>query len=241
MIGATSGVAQALCEEFLMRGKEIVLAARNQEKLKCLISNLETRYDISPLSHYNFDIGQIKDHKEFFQRVIQAHPDVDGIFVACAVNHDQKKCESDTTLVEEMVRINFTGTMTIIDLFADYFSSKNGGMISCITSVAGDRGRASNYYYGATKSALNAYLSGLRNRLARTNVFVQTIKLGTVDTPMNSNREQVPLMVKPVRAARGIMRSMQKRYEVVYIPWFWCYIMLVIRLMPEKLFKRIAF
>jgi short-subunit dehydrogenase len=113
------------------------------------------------------------------------------------------------------------------------------GTLAVISSVAGDRGRRSNYVYGASKGALSIFLDGVRSRLDRAGVQVLTIKPGFVATPMTSHLEQGPLFAQPAQVAKGIVKAVERRRDVVYLPAFWAVIMLVIRLVPRPLFKKL--
>ena len=135
---------------------------------------------------------------------------------------------------------NFISVVSLLTQLANHFSAKKSGTIAVISSVAGDRGRQSNYIYGAAKGALSVLLQGLRNRLYSDNVHVLTIKPGFVDTPMTSEIKKNFLFVKPEYVAAAIKSAVEKKKDVIYVPWFWRYIMLIIKLIPEFIFKRLS-
>jgi short-subunit dehydrogenase len=139
-----------------------------------------------------------------------------------------------------MIDVNYTSAVSLLGLAAAHFASKKTGCICAVSSVAGDRGRQSNFLYGSTKAALTAHLQGLRNRLFRAGVAVVTIKPGFVDTAMTWGlvNPASPLVASPKRVARDMARAIERRANVVYSPWFWRWIMAIIRAIPEPLFKR---
>ncbi len=154
---------------------------------------------------------------------------------------DQDIAEQDFAQARQMIDVNFTSAVSILGCLADYFRGRRSGVIAAISSVAGDRGRQSNFIYGATKAGLTVYLAGLRNRLHPLGVHVLTIKPGFVATAMTVGRvnPNSPLMATPERVAADIDRALRRRRDVLYTPWFWRWVMLIIRAVPERLFKRL--
>jgi decaprenylphospho-beta-D-erythro-pentofuranosid-2-ulose 2-reductase len=153
----------------------------------------------------------------------------------------QIKTQGDFAEAHRTIDINFTSPVSVLNLFANYFEQYQRGYIVAISSVAGDRGRQSNYVYGAAKAGLNTYLQGLRNRLHHSKVRVLTIKPGFVDTPMTHGlvNPHSPLLASPERVARDIACAVKSERDIVYTPWFWAWIMRLIRLIPELVFKRL--
>ena len=147
--------------------------------------------------------------------------------------------QNEDTLLQEF-QINATGTLQFLNIAARHFEFNKKGTIAVITSVAGDRGRQSNYLYGSAKAAVSTYLSGLRNRLYKHHVQVLDIRPGFVDTPMTAEFPKGPLWAQPEAIAQGILAGIKKGRHVVYLPFFWRYIMLIIRLIPETIFKRLS-
>jgi NAD(P)-dependent dehydrogenase (short-subunit alcohol dehydrogenase family) len=129
---------------------------------------------------------------------------------------------------------------SLLTAAAARLEASGGGTLVALSSVAGDRGRQSNYPYGAAKGGLSVFLQGLRNRLARRGVHVLTVKLGFVDTPMTEALPKNPLYAQPDVVARNVLRAVARRRDLVYVPAFWRWIMLVIRAIPERLFKRMS-
>ena len=237
ILGATSGVAEAVCREMIERGDSLVLAARNMENLGRVAKRLDERTGCGPVACLSFDALDLETHGAFVGEAL-SHGPFDGCFVSFGVHHKQALCERDWKLAEETIRCNYTGTVSILEGLSGHFADRGNGFISCVTSVAGDRGRKSNYIYGSSKAGLNAYLEGLRHRLHGSGVLVQTVKLGPVDTPMAAVADRAPFMVSPERAAKGIVGALARRREVAYVPWFWLFIMLAVRLTPRFIFKR---
>jgi len=153
---------------------------------------------------------------------------------------DQLRVRSDTSELERTLATNFTGAAIVLSHLANYLEKLDepAGIIG-ISSVAGDRGRQSNYVYGAAKGGLSLFLQGLRNRLSTTAVHVLTVKPGFVDTPMTEGLDGLFLVASPERVATDIVRAYESRRDVLYTPWFWRYIMLAVRLIPERLFKKL--
>jgi NAD(P)-dependent dehydrogenase (short-subunit alcohol dehydrogenase family) len=164
---------------------------------------------------------------------------LDVALLAHGVLPDQARCQASAADAVAALDINFTSTVALLTPLANRFEAARTGCIAVITSVAGDRGRQSNYLYGAAKGGLDRFLEGLRNRLFRSGVAVVTLKPGFVDTPMTAGIRQGPLFVSARRAGRAVHRAIERRRDVAYIPWFWRPIMAVIRALPEPVFKRL--
>ena len=172
------------------------------------------------------------------QRLIQR----DGIDVALLAHGtlpDQAACEADAGLALREFDTNATSTIALLTVLAQRLQDRRGATLAAISSVAGDRGRASNYLYGAAKAAVSAFLSGLRQRLTPAGVNVLTIKPGFVDTPMTREFKKGALWAKPDAVARGILRAVDKRRGVAYLPFFWWGVMTIIKHIPEFVFRRV--
>ena len=152
---------------------------------------------------------------------------------------DQKACESNLDETLQEIQTNALSVISFLTHLANYFESKRRGSLVVISSVAGDRGRQSNYVYGTAKAAVTTFMQGLRNRLDRFNVHVMTVKPGFVDTPMTESFDKGLLWTQPSHIAEGIINGVRKKKNTVYLPWFWRWIMLVIKLIPEMLFKKL--
>jgi decaprenylphospho-beta-D-erythro-pentofuranosid-2-ulose 2-reductase len=237
IVGATSAIAMASARLFAARGDELVLAARNTERLGVLAADLKVR-GASAVETLLFCAQPTQDYARF---AFETWGDgLDCLLVAHGSLPAQDLCQDDVLANRREFETNALSTMCLLAAFAGRFAERGAGSIVVLSSVAGDRGRQSNYLYGAAKAAVSAYCQGLRNRLQGMGVRVITIKPGFVDTPMTAGFEKGVLWVQPEQVARGIIRSLERGGDVVYLPWFWRYIMLVIKAIPERLFKRLS-
>ena len=237
VFGATSRMAQEYARIAAARGDRLFLVGRNEGALRTLAADLTVRGS-SRVGVRAADLTELSGHMHIVE---QAASELDGLthaLIAHGVLPDQKAAEEDFGIAAQTILTNFTSVASICEVLARRFSRDRRGVIAVIASVSGDRGRASAYVYGSTKAAVTTYLSGLRNRLARDGVAVVTIKPGFVDTPMTAHLPKNALFASARTAARIIDRGIERRQPVVYVPWFWRWIMLVIRLIPERLFMR---
>ncbi|MEJ2141815.1 MAG: SDR family oxidoreductase [Gammaproteobacteria bacterium] len=239
VFGATSAIAQATLKLFAGEGYECCLVARNKEKLSIIEDDLKVSGAERVVS-IDTDLADSKKHTELFTEIKTKFGDFGVALVAYGTLSDQKACEQSFEQTYNELNINLLSVISLLTIVANIFSEKKQGQIAVISSVAGDRGRQSNYVYGAAKGALTLYLQGLRNRLASANVSVLTIKPGFVDTPMTKEFTKGMLWVRPDFIAKGIYKAIIKQKDVVYLPWFWKWIMLVIKLIPEKIFKKLS-
>jgi decaprenylphospho-beta-D-erythro-pentofuranosid-2-ulose 2-reductase len=230
ILGATSAIARATANALAKQGDELLLAGRDVSELERIASDLSVRFDNQ--NHVlKFDIENSTQHKPFFQEAIQKLGDLTGVVFAIGyMNKD----------IEKTLQINFTSAVSILNVCAAYLEQQKKGFILGITSVAGDRGRQSNYIYGAAKGGLSIYLQGLRNRLFKSNVRVITIKPGFVDTAMTFGLPVLFLVAQPQIVGDVIVRSIDKNTDVLYVPGFWRLIMFIIVHIPEKIFKRLS-
>ncbi|MBI3902767.1 MAG: SDR family oxidoreductase [Nitrosomonadales bacterium] len=236
ILGATSAIARATAAAFAARGAALYLASRDLDELQRIASDLRIRYGVEV--HYAaFDAEATETHAAFFQSVLANMPDLSGVVLAFGYLGDQQAAR-DFKVGAKVIASNFTGAASILSLCADHFEPLQRGFIIGISSVAGDRGRQSNYVYGAAKGALSLYLQGLRNRLYASGVRVITIKPGFVDTAMTYGLPGLFLVASPQDIGERIVRTLGKQADVVYLPWFWRYIMLIIKHVPEPIFKR---
>lgn len=241
IIGATSGIARALCRTMAQRGCRLVLAARDLEELDPVVRDLRVRYD-ARVSVEAFDATDYDEHPRFFDRCLEhVDGDLTGAVLCFGYLPDQKHAEADFAEARKTVEVNFLAAVSILSLVANYLEQRRGGYLAAISSVAGERGRQSNYTYGASKSALSAYLQGLRNRLHHAGVQVTTVKPGFVDTPMTQGIVDPDslLVASPTRVATDLDRAIRQHRAVVYTPWWWRPIMAAIRSIPERVFKRL--
>lgn len=239
IIGATSAIAQATARLFAEAGDALFLVGRNNENLRAVADDLNVR-GASAVHTEVLDLLDYERHNAVINAAIAALNGLDLVLIAHGTLPDQKACEKSFALTQKEFEINTLSTISLLNHLANYFEEEGHGTIAVIASVAGDRGRQSNYVYGSAKGAVSIFLQGLRNRLDKSGVNVITIKPGFVDTPMTSAFEKGALWVTPEKIAKDIFSAIQKSRNVVYVPFFWKYIMLVIKAIPEALFRKMT-
>lgn len=239
IIGATSAIAEASARLFAGRGDHISLIARNTERLDAMTQDLKIR-GASAVEAYTLDINDTENRLSIIDNAIAHMQGLDIVLVAHGTFPDQKECEKDVALIEHTLQSNANSVVAMVSHIANYMEQQQAGCIAVISSVAGDRGRQSNYIYGAAKGMVTIFMQGLRNRLARANVDVVTIKPGFVDTPMTVDYKKGLLWAQPETVAKGIVNAINKGKGDVYLPWFWWFIMFIIRNIPEFIFKRLS-
>lgn len=238
VFGATSALAEATARRFASEGCRLFLVARDGMKLEAVADDLRVR-GAGEVATCVRDASETERHAELVERGVAALGDLDAALVAHGVLPDQKACEQSFEAARRSLETNVLGTISILTHLANHFEARRGGTIAVITSVAGDRGRRSNYVYGAAKAAVSAFLQGLRGRLHRAGTRVVTVKPGPVATPMTAGLKRGALWSSPERVGRGIHRAMVRGRDVVYLPWFWRYVMLLAKAVPEAVFKRL--
>jgi len=237
ILGATSDMAQAIAKKYAAEGWSLTLAALEPELLGPIADDLRVRskMDIQALE---FDALDFSNHRNFYES-LETKPDA----VICVFGYmgDQDLARTDLDEVRKTIDINFTGAVSILNVVAEDFEKRGHGAIAAISSVAGDRGRQSNYIYGCAKAGLTAYLAGLRNRLAKSGVHVMTVKPGFVRTKMTENLElPAALTATPEQVADAVFKGLEKKRNTLYILWMWRWVMLVIRHIPEFIFKKMG-
>ncbi|MFI3270973.1 MAG: SDR family oxidoreductase [Pseudomonadota bacterium] len=240
ILGASSDIARASALSFLHDGWEVALAGRDICTLYDIAQDLKIRSNaVADIDCYELDVNNKETFSSLWQSLDQL-PDA----VLCAVGYlgNQDKARYDDSEATKILSTNFTSLVPILSQVAADFEKRKSGLIIGISSVAGDRGRASNYTYGAAKAGFTAYLSGLRNRLAKDNVHVITVNPGFVATRMTEDL-QLPavLTASPKDVAQDIMKAVHKKRNVIYTKWFWRYIMLCVCAVPECIFKKLKF
>jgi decaprenylphospho-beta-D-erythro-pentofuranosid-2-ulose 2-reductase len=234
ILGGTSDIALALARAYAGRGCHLTLAARNPERLDTDIADLSIRGAASA-RHVAFDI--LHNDAAAFIDALSPLPDV----VICAVGllSEQASAQNDAALAQTILRSNFEGPALMLGVIANRMQARGAGTIIGISSVAGDRGRASNYLYGSAKAGFTAFLSGLRNRLARNGVHVMTVKPGFVATRMTAGMKLPKLLTaQPNEVARAIITAADRRKNILYVYPIWRLIMLIIAHIPEAIFKK---
>jgi decaprenylphospho-beta-D-erythro-pentofuranosid-2-ulose 2-reductase len=240
ILGATSGIGKALARRLASRGHALVLAGRDAEEMELLADDLRIRYQVKA-AWLQYDALDFNQHPRFFADCNSAiGRELDGVIFCQGMLLKPPESERDFAQCRELIDVNYTAAVSLLNLAANNLSARRAGFICALSSVAGDRGRQSNFIYGSTKAALTTYLQGLRNRLSSSGVAVITIKPGFVDTAMTWGllNPRSPLVANPDRVAAAIDRAILRRRNVVYVPWFWRIIMAIIKAIPEPLFKR---
>jgi decaprenylphospho-beta-D-erythro-pentofuranosid-2-ulose 2-reductase len=238
VLGATSGIAQACVRLYAARGASLYLVGRNARNLDAVARDATTR-GAAQVHPEALDLDDFSAHAPLVARAEAALGGLDGVLLAHGVLGDQGECERDFAAAQAVLTTNLMGPVSLLTLLANRFEAQRRGTLVVISSVAGDRGRQSNYVYGTSKGALSVFLQGLRNRLSRSGVQVVTVKPGFVDTPMTAGVKKNALFATPEQVARGIVRAGDRGRDVVYLPGFWRLIMFVIRCVPEGIFKRL--
>jgi decaprenylphospho-beta-D-erythro-pentofuranosid-2-ulose 2-reductase len=239
IIGATSAIAEATARLFAARGDRLYLLARNRERLETMAKDLKIR-GAESVAFDVLDVNDFDRHPALLDAATTTMDGIDIVLIAHGTLPDQKACEGDFRRTLEELNTNAIGTISLLTHLANRFEQQRHGVIAAISSVAGDRGRQSNYVYGTAKAAVTVFLQGLRNRLYKSGVKVLTIKPGFVDTPMTADFSKGILWAQPERIAKDILKAISTSRSVLYTPWFWRPVMVLIRLIPEPLFKRLS-
>ncbi|MCE9670638.1 SDR family oxidoreductase [Myxococcus stipitatus] len=238
VLGATSAIAQATVRLLAARGASLYLVGRNAENLEAVAKDAATR-GAAKVDSQAVDLNTFDAHEALVDGAFQSLGGLDGVVLAHGVLGDQVEAQRSWAATEAVLRTNFLSAVSLLTVLANRFEAQKAGTLVVISSVAGDRGRQSNYVYGASKGALNVFLQGLRNRLAKSNVAVVTVKPGFVDTPMTAHLPKNKLFASPEKVARGLLRAADSRKNEVYVPGIWALIMLIIRSIPESVFKKL--
>ena len=239
IIGATSAIAEAAARRFAQRGDSLYLLARDGERLDALLADLKIR-GASATAGARFDANDHERHAAVIEQAAIAMGGLDAVLIAHGTLPDQQACQADAALALREIGTNALSVIGLLTHIANRFEAQRAGVIAVIGSVAGDRGRQSNYVYGSAKGMLAIFLQGLRNRLQKAGVHVLTVKPGFVDTPMTASFKKGPLWATPDQVAQAIVKAMDRRRDVLYTPFFWWGIMAIIRSVPEAIFKKLS-
>ena len=236
ILGAHSDIAIAVAHRFAEAGYQIQLAARNINNLAADKSDIELRYQVNVTLH-EFDALDTTSHSYFVEQ-LTILPNI----TVCAVGYMGVQAENEREIKEAslVIRSNYEGPVSILSVLANCFEARGCGCLVGISSVAGERGRASNYVYGSAKAGFTAFLSGLRNRLAKKGVHVVTVLPGFVTTKMTEGMDlPKKLTAQPKEVANAIFNAVQKKQNIIYTRPVWRFIMIIIRNIPEQIFKRL--
>ena len=239
IVGATSAIAEASARLWAVRGDALFLVGRNAARLETIAADLRVRGAAS-VDCFAMDATEVATHAAMLDAATSALGGLDIALIAHGTLPDQKACEASVLLTLKEIDNNGLSVVALATLLAAKLEAQGHGTLAAIGSVAGDRGRQSNYVYGTAKGLVSLFLQGLRNRLSKKGVQVLTIKPGFVDTPMTASFKKGGLWAQPDDIARGILRAIEQRRDVVYLPGFWRLIMLIIRHIPERVFKRLS-
>jgi short-subunit dehydrogenase len=232
---------RAVAHEFARNHHDLILAGRDDQELRVMARDLTLRYRVQVESRH-LDLLDVDGHPGWVDAVFTnetASPA--GVVLGVGYLGQQAIAERDFVEARRILETNFLGCVSLLNPIAQRLGARGGGFICVLSSVAGIRGRQSNYLYGSAKAGLSVYLQGLRNRLFRSGVQVTTVLPGFVDTPMTYGRIESALMVSPETIARGLYRAVRAGRDIVYLPWFWRGIMWVVASVPESIFKRLRF
>ncbi len=241
IVGASSGIGAALARRLAAEGYRVAVLARSQAGLAALCTEINAEHGEIRAAAYPHDVTDLKAIPALFQRLVKDLGGLD-LFVYCAgvtipVAIDEFNPDKD----QQMLQTNLAGALAWLGRAAALFQGAGAGQLVGISSVAGDRGRVLNPAYNASKAGLDAYLEGLRNRLTRRGVHVLTVKPGFVDTDQIKGSPRTFGVISPEKAADGIWKALRARKQLVYVPGFWRYIMLIVRLVPSFIFRRLSF
>lgn len=238
IIGATSAIAESAARIWAKAGCSLFLVARNQERLDAIADDLIIRGAMS-VNGYCMDLTKFDQQHIMLNTAYAFLGEIDIVLIAHGTLSNQVACEASPQLTLQEINVNALSVISLLTLLAMRFEERRGGMIAVISSVAGDRGRKSNYVYGSAKAMVTTFTSGLRQRLAKSNVHVLTIKPGFVDTPMTKDFSKGLLWAKPQTIANQIIQACNSNGGIIYAPRFWWVIMAIIKLIPETVFKKL--
>lgn len=240
IFGGASAIAQETAKLFASDGDKLFLVDIAEDRLANIAEDLKLR-GATTVDFLAADLADSKGHPDIIAKADTAMDGLDTVFIAHGTLPKQKDCESDVSKTLQELDVNFISAVSILTLVANRFESEKQGSIAVISSVAGDRGRGSNYVYGSAKGGLSIFLQGLRNRLSKSGVNVTTIKPGFVDTPMTDGFDKGGfLWASPAQIGKGIHKAISKGKSEAYLPKFWWMIMFIIRSIPEFIFKKLG-
>ena len=236
IFGATSGIAEATARIWAKQGASLFLVARNDARLAAVAADLRTR-GAAYVDTAILDLDNIEQHPALCARAVESLNGLDVAYLAVGILGDQSSAEQDTNHALQIVHTNFTVPVSLLTWLANYMVQQGTGTLAVLSSVAGERGRKSNYVYGSSKAGLTAFLGGLRNRVDREGVHVLTVKPGPVKTGMTAGMKGSEKFADPDKVAAEIAKAVDNKTDTLYTPIQWAPIMFVIRTIPERIFK----
>jgi len=238
VLGATSGIAEACCKLWAARGESLYLVARNPDRLAAVAAEMRV-LGASYVDFTTADLDNTASHPELLARAINSLAGLDVAYLALGVLGDQHKAERSFDEAAHILHTNFIAPASLLTWLANYCAQRHAGTLAVLSSVAGDRGRKSNYVYGSSKAGLSAFLAGLRNRIDREGVRVITIKPGPVKTAMTQAMKGNAKFADVNKVAATIVKAIDKGQDELYVPGIWRIIMGVIKIIPERVFKKL--
>jgi decaprenylphospho-beta-D-erythro-pentofuranosid-2-ulose 2-reductase len=238
VLGATSGIAEATCRIWATHGASLFLVARNPQKLAAVAADLRTR-GASYVDTAVADLDDTDHHPELLAHAVNSLTGMDIAYLAHGILGDQAEAEQDFNAAAQIIYTNYMAPVSLLTWLANFCVQRHAGTLAVLSSVAGDRGRKSNYLYGSSKAGLSAFLAGLRNRVDREGVHVLTIKPGPTRTAMTAAMPNSEKFADVDSVAESIVSAIDKRKDVLYVPFQWQAIMFVIRHLPERIFKKL--
>jgi decaprenylphospho-beta-D-erythro-pentofuranosid-2-ulose 2-reductase len=236
ILGASSDMAHAIAQEFARNKFALLLAGRNISQAENVKKDFQIRYNIS-VHLIDFDANNFESHASFYKNL----PLTPSVSI-CVFGYlgDQIEAQKNWKESEKIITANYAGAVSILNIIAEDYEHKKKGCIIGISSVAGERGRQSNYIYGSAKAGFTAYLSGLRNRLFKSSVHVVTVKPGFVKTKMTEGLPlPKPVTAQPVQVGKAVFKAYKNNTNILYVLWMWKWIMMIIKLIPEPIFKKL--
>jgi decaprenylphospho-beta-D-erythro-pentofuranosid-2-ulose 2-reductase len=237
VLGATSSIAIATMRQLAAPGVHFMLVARNRDRLSAVAQDLLTRGALA-VDTWIMDLDDTTAHPEMLTSAAERLGEIELALIAHGVLGDQPAAEVDFEMAAAVLHTNFIATVSLLTWLGNYFQFRHAGTLAVISSVAGDRGRKSNYVYGASKGGLNIFLDGLRNRLDREGVHVMTVKPGFVATPMTAHLPHNAFFATPQQVASCIAKALASGRDVAYVPGFWRWIMFMVCAIPGRFFKK---
>ncbi len=238
ILGASSSIGRAFARAAAALGANVLLAGRDNEDLERIAGDISTQFSVSA-NCASFDALDVHSHEKLRDSLAFCDGPI-GVFLLFGFMPDQIEIDVDHKLGRQTIDVNYTGAVSILSHLAPVLEKNPGSRVVVLTSVSGDRGRLKNYVYGSAKAGLNVYLQGLRARLWRAGSHVATVKAGFIDTDMTFGMPGMFLVATPTACAEACLSLACKGREISYFPWFWRYIMLIIRMIPECIFKKMS-
>ncbi|MGI4853028.1 MAG: SDR family oxidoreductase [Janthinobacterium lividum] len=239
VLGATSGIAEATCRIWAAQGANLFLVGRSTERVEAVAADLRVR-GAAYVDTAVLDLDDLTNHADLMAHAITSLGGLDVAYLAVGVLGDQLKAEQDAAHAERILHTNLTAPVSMLTWLANFCVKQGHGTLAVLSSVAGDRGRKSNYVYGASKAGLTAFVDGLRNRVDREGVHVLTIKPGPVKTTMTAGMKGSEKFADPAKVAKTIADSIAAgKGGILYVPGIWWPIMTVVKAIPDSIFKKL--